>query len=82
LINLLYRKRIKGNYREIDTFLSESIKTKEIIESLIKIVSHLNTIHEYHMLKLVGEDKFVFTIGSYFSDSENNFVRARMERYL
>lgn len=82
LINLLYRKRIKGNYREIDTFLSESIKTKEIIESLIKIVAHLNTIHEYHLLKLVGEDKFVFTIGSYFSDSENNFVRARMEKYL
>ena len=82
LINLLYRKRIKGNYREIDTFLCETIKVKEIIESLIKIVAHLNTIHEYHILKLVGEDKFMQTIEGYFKDSENNFVKARMEKFF
>lgn len=82
LINLLYRKRIKGNYREIDTFLSESIKTKEIIEALLKIVDHLNTIHEYHILKLIGEQKFMQTIESYFKGTGDNFVKSRMEMYL
>lgn len=82
LINLLYRKRIKGNYREIDTFLIDTIKTKEIIESLLKIVNHLNTIHEYHIMKLVGKDRFLKVIDGFDKNRDSNFVFKRIKDYM
>lgn len=58
------------------------IKTKEMIESLINILAHLNNIHEYHILKLVGEQKIMETLDIFFKGSGNNFLKTRIERYL
>ena len=46
LLSLLYRKRIKANYRDIDTFLSPKIDGSSIFSSLEQIVDSINLIHE------------------------------------
>jgi hypothetical protein len=70
ILNLLYRKRIKSNYRDIETFLAPNIEPAQIISSLIHIVSCLNFIHETYIAKAIGfkgyksitthVDKYVF----------------------
>lgn len=54
ILNLLYRKRIKSNYRDIETFLAPNIEPAQIIGSLIHIVSCLNFIHEAYIAKAIG----------------------------
>lgn len=58
LLSLLYRKRIKSNYRDIDTFLSESINADKILDDLIHIVSCLNFAQETYIYKALGKNKY------------------------
>jgi len=58
IFSLLYRKRIKSNYREIDTFLCSKLNPDVIYADIIKIISSLNIIHEAYILKGIGIDKY------------------------
>lgn len=58
VLSLLYRKRIKANYREIDAFLSHAIAPEEIYDSLVHIVSCVNFVHEAFILHAVGHREF------------------------
>ncbi len=58
LLSLLYRKRIKANYRDIDTFLSPEIDGAGIFRSLRQVVSTLNLVHEAFVAKQLGAAKF------------------------
>jgi hypothetical protein len=62
LLSLLYRKRIKSNYRDIDTFLSESINAEKILDDLIHIVSCLNFVQETYLYKALGKNKYLSLI--------------------
>lgn len=55
IVSLLYRKRIKSNYREIDTFLSSKIDGKNLFASLRHIVKCVNLIHEAQIAKAIGK---------------------------
>jgi uncharacterized protein (UPF0332 family) len=54
LIDLIYRKRIKSNYDEIDTFHSDDIDAMGIHKSLRKITSCLNFVHEVYVASIMG----------------------------
>lgn len=54
LLSLLYRKRIKSNYQEIDTFLNPNIDAAQLFTDLIHVVTCLNLIHEAVIAQALG----------------------------
>jgi len=54
LLSLLYRKRIKANYRDIDTFLSTDIDVNQLYDDLKQIVASLNLVHEAFVAFALG----------------------------
>lgn len=58
ILNLLYRKRIKSNYRDIETFLCNELDPKLVSEYLISITAAINLLHEAFILKGLGRDEY------------------------
>jgi hypothetical protein len=79
LLSLLYRKRIKANYRGIDTFLSPQIDANSIFGSLQQIVDSINLIHEAVIAKMITMSEFERLQSSVFQ-SDFSFVQERFEK--
>jgi hypothetical protein len=58
LLSLLYRKRIKANYRDIDTFLHGELQAETLYLDLLRIVSTVNLVHEVLISKAAGIGAF------------------------
>lgn len=58
IINLLYRKRIKSNYRDIDTYLHPELDAGLIFGYIITIVGGLNTLIEGYLKRRLGDKIF------------------------
>jgi hypothetical protein len=58
VISLLYRKRLKANYEDIDTFLASEIDGRLIMDGLCGIVSNLGFVHEAMLARTLGKDEF------------------------
>lgn len=58
ILSLLYRNRIKSNYVEIDTYLSDDLDTDTVFRSLVHVVHCLNLIHEAKLRDVVGSRVF------------------------
>lgn len=56
VLGLLYRKRIKANYRDIDSFLHEEIDAEAIYRNLLRIVGALNFVHEVYLACMITCD--------------------------
>lgn len=54
LLSLLYRKRIKANYRDIDTFLHPELHPGDLYKHLLCIVGALNVTHEAMISAALG----------------------------
>lgn len=54
VMSLLYRKRIKSNYGDIDTFLNPNISAAPLFRNLIHVVSCLNFTHELAIARAIG----------------------------
>lgn len=54
LMSLLYRKRIKANYRDIDTFLHDELKVETLYEHVLRTVGALNFVHEVLIASVLG----------------------------
>ncbi|MBI9070137.1 MAG: hypothetical protein JEY94_00975 [Melioribacteraceae bacterium] len=59
IMSLLYRKRIKSNYRDIETFLCEELNVDEVYKYLIAITSSINIVHESFIMKGLGETQYI-----------------------
>jgi len=81
IFSLLYRKRIKSNYQEIDTFLSNSISPEKLYVSLINIVRALNLIHEAYIIRGLGRAKYCSLTSSLMPEIKD-IVELRMLRIL
>lgn len=82
LLHLLYRKRIKSNYRDIDSFNNEYIKADYIHKSLIGIVKHLNFVHEMYICKMIGVEIFDSLYFEYSKGKDISFLIKRKERII
>jgi hypothetical protein len=80
ILHLLYRKRIKSNYREIDSFTYENLKADFIHKSLIGIVKNLNFIHEMYIYKMIGSETYLKFYTEYTKGKEMGFLDRRMEK--
>jgi hypothetical protein len=58
LLSVLYRKRIKANYREIDTFTMADIDAAEVHKNALRVVTVLNFVHECYIAAAIGWSKF------------------------
>jgi len=58
LLHLLYRKRIKSNYRDILTFLADEIQGPSILQGLVQIVEAFSTVHEYLMASILTPERY------------------------
>lgn len=79
LLSLLYRKRIKANYRDIDTFLSSQIDARGIFSSLQQIADSVNLIHEAMIAKMITTIEFA-KLQSSISPCDFPFVQGRLNK--
>jgi uncharacterized protein (UPF0332 family) len=79
IMDLLYRKRIKANYQDIDTFYSAQFKGLEVLTNLITIVSKLNLINETYIAKAIGLDNYEVMLNRHLKKVNNETIKARLE---
>jgi hypothetical protein len=82
LLHLLYRKRIKANYREMDAFLDSGFPPKTLWQSLKNIVSAVGYVHECLICRAVGKGWYRATIDEHLAASEAGFLQRRRNRVL
>lgn len=63
LLNFLYRKRIKANYRDIDTFLHQDLEVGPLYDHLLRIVGAVNFVHEVLIVVVLGLPFLEGTLG-------------------
>jgi hypothetical protein len=78
---LLYRKRIKANYKDIDTFLSEIIASEQICDDLAAIVWRVNSVLGYYISRYIGVKKLKEAYKSFDIYSEMGWLSERMNFY-
>ncbi|MDO6436082.1 hypothetical protein Q4534_01630 [Cyclobacterium sp. 1_MG-2023] len=78
LLNILYRLRLKANYRDIETFMNADIDFREFHKCLGEIVFYLNFIHEAYLHKAIGDIKYKKIVhgfkGEYHQDRYENLI--------
>lgn len=79
ILSLLYRKRIKSNYRDIDTYLSQHLDADNLYGALIRIVACMHFVHEAFILKGLGTDRYD-RIASEVGRNGYAFLTARRRR--
>lgn len=79
IMDLLYRKRIKANYQDIDTFSSIHFKGHEVLSNLGIIVNRLNLINEAYIAKAIGIGKYQEMLNRHLIIVTNNPVKMRFE---
>jgi uncharacterized protein (UPF0332 family) len=79
IMDLLYRKRIKANYQDIDTFSSTQFKGLEVLTNLSAVVSRLNLINETYIAKAVGLNNYEAMLNRHLKKVNNDTVKARFE---
>jgi hypothetical protein len=77
LLSLLYRKRIKANYRDIETFLAKNLDPAAAFDSLISVVDCTNCVHEALIRKLVGSE-FYEALVSRTDAQSHSFLHNRL----
>lgn len=55
LMSIMYRHRVKSNYREVDSLLSQDLDASKVHSGLIHIVECVNYIHECYLIALMGK---------------------------
>lgn len=79
IMDLLYRKRIKANYQDIDTFNSSYFKGVEVLANLSTVVGRLNLINETYIAKAIGLNDYCSMLDRHLRRVTNETVRARFE---
>jgi hypothetical protein len=79
IMDLLYRKRIKANYQDIDTFSTKQFKGIEVLTNLSTVVNRLNLINETYIAKAVGLDNYELMLNRHLKNVNNDVVRTRFE---
>jgi hypothetical protein len=58
ILSFLYRKRVKSNYHDIDSFLSSQLEADKIFASIISVVDCLHAVHEAYIIKAIGKKEY------------------------
>lgn len=77
-MDLLYRKRIKSNYDNIDPFLSEEFEGGPLVlKCICNIVYQLNYAFETYICKAIGTDYFSEIVEANYKNYNFAYKRAQ-----
>lgn len=79
ILDFLYRKRIKSNYQDTDTFTSELLDGKTIIDELCHMVYNYNLVTESYIFKRIGKKGFERIIDSQLKLNGEQVFSSRIE---
>lgn len=79
IMDFLYRKRIKANYLDIETFNAAEFKGALVLENLSKVVNRLNLTNETFIAKAIGIDEYERILGKHLATVNNEIASKRLE---
>lgn len=82
LCNMLYRLRIKANYRDVEAFIHADINFKEFHINIGKIVGYLNFVHEAYICKIIGIENYKSLINSFPVRLIENTAKKRFDELV
>ncbi len=80
--NMLYRLRIKANYRDVETFINADINFKDFHTNIGSIVGYLNFIHEAYICKVVGLEEYENLTNDFPERLIENTAQKRFEEFI
>jgi hypothetical protein len=78
ILSFLYRKRVKSNYHDIDSFLSSQIEADTIFASILSVVDCLHAVHEAYIIKAIGKKEYSTILDSLPSKKSTEQARKRL----
>jgi hypothetical protein len=82
VFNLLYRLRIKANYRDIESFINADIDFKAFHSSLGELIYYLNFVHESYIAKAIGLEEYVKILKGFPSHLNESTAIKRFEENI
>ena len=79
LLDFLYRKRVKSNYQNTDTFTSELLDGHTIIDELCFIVDKINLVSECYTYKRLGRRRYNSIVEPQLKIEGNELLQSRFE---
>ncbi|MEX0980486.1 MAG: hypothetical protein WD577_11935 [Bacteroidales bacterium] len=79
ILNMLYRKRIKANYQDVETFNYEGIRSHQINKCLNNIVNNINLTHETMIYKAIGFEEYNEIYQAYGKGKNIEFLDKRFQ---
>ena len=79
IMDFLYRKRIKANYLDIETFNAAEFKGALVLENLSMVVNRLNLTNETFIAKAIGIDEFERILGKHLANVNNEIASKRLD---
>lgn len=80
--NMLYRLRIKANYRDVETFINADINFKDFHLNIGKIVGYLNFVHEAYIYKVIGVESYENIINKFPERLIENTAQKRFNELI
>ncbi|WP_346855407.1 hypothetical protein [uncultured Draconibacterium sp.] len=78
IVDFLYRKRIKGNYEDIETYSSEHFDGLSVLGNLLKVVNRINLVNETYIAKAIGYKNLKTIANSHLEKVDNSKLRERL----
>lgn len=82
IIDFLYRKRIKGNYQDIEIYNTPYFKGEEVINCLLHIVDRINFVNESYIAKSIGLDEYTPMVEHHLHRVNNTALSLRLENVI
>jgi hypothetical protein len=79
ILDILYRKRIKANYQDVNVFTYKKLKGKDVLENLCIVVDRMNLVNEAYVAKAIGLEKYKKIVKNYLKRTPNTTLEKRFE---
>lgn len=78
IMDFLYRKRIKANYLDIETFNAKEFKGEEVLDNLCSVVNRLNLTNEVYIAKAISITEYENMLNRHLKLVNNEIVTTRL----
>lgn len=78
ILDFLYRKRIKGNYQDIETYNCPYFDGQSVLSDLISIVDRLNLTNEAYLSKAIGFETYKNIAANHLDKVQNDQLATRI----
>jgi len=82
VFHLLQRLVVSASNREIERFVVADIDTKLFHDSLLKVISYINLVHEAYVAQTVGLEKYEQWLAELPAYLQNGFIKERYEAHI